>query len=175
MPRPFSKNTLEIFANVTALGAENKRFTLRDLVDELGLSRQLVHNQLTKLLQLGFVEKEGLFYNVPDVAAFNAWAWTVTQKQEQDKTRRVHEVEGVFESRNTTAIKDASDAVLYAQSIKEEHYQELKLAWLAQIDRAIYELKRERKFVTSRTKPAKQLDEATTKKIIQQMKRGLLR
>lgn len=166
MSRPISKNTLDIYGQVTALGSDGKLFKVGDIVDELGLSRQLVTNVLGRLVSLGFLTHSGAKYAINDMGAFNTWWLDIVKKTEDSRVQRIQTTHALIDEKFVEQVKSFTDTILFAQKSKHEEMHNLKLAGIAELDRAIRELKRERKFLVTHQRPmhnkdlTKNMDEA---------------
>lgn len=125
----------------------NKAFRARHIVEQTGLSRQLVNHHLSSMVTDGSLEKDGVYYTVADRdSLINA----VATIDEGPNMKKAHSTDFISES-HAKAINYITDLIVYARNSKAPFHRELKEFWVNQIDDTIRSYKNMRKYATAKS------------------------
>lgn len=163
MVRPFSPTTILVHeAILTQLSEPPNWFAVRDIVDELGVGRQLVSNIASRMVSLGLLERDRGRYVATDGNLKAVVTYVLQSKdvsEEATQSRRLIAVDGVFTQDDTAAIKTITDKILYAQQHKYEGYVQVKQEWLNSLEEAQAAIRREIKYARTHSKTKRTFEE----------------
>lgn len=166
--RSYSPTTLVIFEEILKqVSSPPNYFYPRDLVDELGVSRQHITNLLTRLVGNGLLERDRGRYTCPAGQLPSLIEYVVNASHRTDNPNvRLFSVDGVFNKQDVDTIRGITNVVLKAQGTSYTNYPNIKQNWIDRLEQAQSALKRELKFLKGHNSTTAKIDDETFEQII---------
>lgn len=159
--KTFSATTLTVYEEVLKLvSAPPHYFYPRDIIDELGISRQHVTNLLSRLVGLGLLERKSAKYTCPPGQLPTLIEYVIgASKYTDNPSTRLTKVEGIFSQVDVNELKSIGNAVLKAQSLGVPNYPTLKQNWIDRLEQAQAAIKKELKYIKGHATTSANVDE----------------
>lgn len=125
----------------------NRAFRARHIVEQTGLSRQLVNHHLSSMVTDGSLEKDGVYYTVADRdSLINA----VATIDDGPSMKKAHSTQFINEEL-VKALNTIARIIVSSRNTKAPFHREVKEFMVNEIDDTIRSYKNLRKYITAKT------------------------